>query len=970
MSNNDYISAFRDIRKARDNNKLVIFVGAGISKNSNLPSWKELIEEFAEEIQYDQYILNKDNYRFSTDEFLKIPQYAYDRDSKKYKEILKRVLMVPAKSNSLNKIIIKLLPNHIVTTNYDKLLENTDDLNNFLYKVVSSDKDLLVSQGEHYIIKMHGSVDDLENIVLKEDDYLNYTNDHILLETFIKSLLADHTFLFVGYSLNDYNLKQIMSWVDYLSLKESVSNLRHRNFIIQDGKINDYEMNYWKNRKLTIIDSSNLDKDLVEKYKQDDLEDGVPSRLYTCLEIINDENADIYLTDYDKFLLDVYEVFNTVENIYVDDLLKVSGVSNVHFSNGILTFYDEDTYKKWEKLVENKRICEYWLKSGIDYLNNARNNKTDYVRLRDIEQPLPKSIMDELLELQLNFQFESIEKVLKKRPVPKHVKYYYKAQINLADPEVRQYFFNFVKDKPSSSLSKFNLAILKYNSFLLEKLDCKPDCSKKDVLRFIRLFSKKEKVAYNYLSSIVQNGSDLKKLTESYSSLSKTESSYYSPPIFTSEKFGKLLDIRSNAYQHFYFIKGNAILLDNFSETKDFFESYIKCMLITQKEIKQIDQGFGTSVLLQKYPLGLIDVHIFVLYAKYTNIKKYLIRENITKIVYEKDLDLVSLFENFCMTILYTLKKKNFIFPVNFLNFSMLLRYSNLLNKDKERLIPIIEKLLMSKKFNNFLSNHSEIERELLDLLLDIIQTGCEVSVDIVLLLIINLSKEAREGYVFSKIISGLSQSDIYSKNRKIQISIGKIRKAKELDKVEWNSFLITMYPIMSNNLKKRYSKELKENYMYIDSFKLIDVVNMDIIEFDDNLKNKYVKQIKSAAKRKETGFYSSPDPLELAVENSIVLHLLGKIEDIEYLRECISYSDYLKFIFYPESFDYSQVDLDDYMWINLFKHDRYRKLILEFGKEQVKATALKNFELGIASEDQKRVFYKYIVDSDGLWLH
>lgn len=71
MSDNDYISAFRDIRKARDNNKLVIFVGAGISKNSNLPSWKELIEEFAEEIQYDQYILNKDNYRFSTDEFFK-----------------------------------------------------------------------------------------------------------------------------------------------------------------------------------------------------------------------------------------------------------------------------------------------------------------------------------------------------------------------------------------------------------------------------------------------------------------------------------------------------------------------------------------------------------------------------------------------------------------------------------------------------------------------------------------------------------------------------------------------------------------------------------------------------------------------------------------------------------------------------------------------------------------------------------
>ncbi|EOH72106.1 SIR2 family protein [Enterococcus malodoratus] len=970
MSKNDYISAFREIRKARENNKLVIFVGAGISKNSNLPSWKELIEEFAEEIQYSPYVLNKDNYRFSTDEFLKIPQYAFDKDSKSYFEILERILNVPAKSNSLNEIILKLLPNHIITTNYDKLIENTGDLNNLLYKVVSSDKDLLISQGEHYIIKMHGDIDDLSNIVLKENDYLNYTNNHILLETFIKSLLVDHIFLFVGYSLNDYNLKQIMSWIDYLSSKESVIKSRHKNFIIQDGKINDYELNYWENRKLTIIDSSALDKDLVKKYKKDDLEKGVASRLYSCLEIINDENTDIYFTDYDEYLLDMYKVFNMVEKIYIDDLLKVSGITNVHFNNGTLDFYDEDTYKKWEGLVDNKRICDYWIKAGIERLNNFQNKKSDFVTLQDIDQSRSNSIIDELLELLVNFQYESIEKVLKKESLPEQTKYYYKAQLSMNDPEVRAYYFNPTNTNANNSISNFNLAIYNYNSFLFKKLSHESNCSKNDVLRFIGMFSKQEKRAYSYLSSIIHDGSDLKQVNQFYSFLSKTESSYLSPPLFTSERFGKLPEIRSSAYQHFFFFKKNGILLDNFSETEDFFESYIKCMLITQKEIRQKDQGFGPSMSLQKYPLGLIDINIIVLFARYTNIKKYLRQENISRIMYEKDFDLISLFENFCMTIIYVLKKNNFIFPGKFLNFSVLLRYSNLLDKDMERLVPIIEILLKNERFNNFMLSHNEIERELLDLLLNVVQGGCDVSIEIIVLLIKNLSKEAREGYTFSKIMSYLAQNTVYSKSRKIQLSISKTRKIKQFDKMEWNSFLVTMYPIMSNNLKKRYSKEIKENYMYIDSFKLIDVVSMDIINFDDKLKSKYVEQIKDAAERKKSGFSSYPDPLEVAIESSIILHLLGKIEDIEYLRECTSYSEYLKFIFYPRSFDYSQLDLDDYMWINFLKNDKYRKIIVKNGKKEIEAKAIKNLKLGIASEDQKKVFYKYFVDDNDFWRY
>lgn len=35
------------LREARESNRLVIFVGAGVSNNSGIPSWYELIKRFA-----------------------------------------------------------------------------------------------------------------------------------------------------------------------------------------------------------------------------------------------------------------------------------------------------------------------------------------------------------------------------------------------------------------------------------------------------------------------------------------------------------------------------------------------------------------------------------------------------------------------------------------------------------------------------------------------------------------------------------------------------------------------------------------------------------------------------------------------------------------------------------------------------------------------------------------------------------
>ena len=63
----------------------------------------------------------------------------------------------------------------------------------------------------------------LPSVVLKEQDYLDYSQKHVLIELFIKSLLTDHIVLFLGYSLNDYNIKLILSWLKlYAFTKRSI----------------------------------------------------------------------------------------------------------------------------------------------------------------------------------------------------------------------------------------------------------------------------------------------------------------------------------------------------------------------------------------------------------------------------------------------------------------------------------------------------------------------------------------------------------------------------------------------------------------------------------------------------------------------------------------------------------------------------------------------------------------------------
>ena len=245
------------IKNASMNNKLVVFIGAGVSANSGIPMWGELIEKIKSKIDItDPYM-----------DSLKIAQYFYNsRDKKEYYEFLKSELEIDAKPNAIHDKLLELNPQHIITTNYDNLIEEQAYRKGMFYNLVCKDSDLPYTSNNKMIIKMHGDFAN-RNIVFKEDDYLSYSNNFKLLENYIKSIFSTYTVLFVGYSLSDPDTKSIFQWV-----KDILGDDLPRPYFLKIDKDEEFDINeyeYYKNKGINVLYYSKINKGLRENIEKD-----------------------------------------------------------------------------------------------------------------------------------------------------------------------------------------------------------------------------------------------------------------------------------------------------------------------------------------------------------------------------------------------------------------------------------------------------------------------------------------------------------------------------------------------------------------------------------------------------------------------------------------------------------------------------------------------------------------------------
>jgi len=232
--------------------KLVLFVGAGVDFTSGIPLWKRAIEEFCMHL----------NIKPDDADVLKIPQIYYNsRGKKEYVELCRKIFRFEEELpiNKLHKKIVDLNVSTIITTNYTDFLEREMRNRGHIYKTICQDRDLPYTHNEKLVVKMHGDFEH-NNFVLKEDDYLEYSSNFRLIETYIKAVLAKNVVLFVGYSFNDPDMKQIFSWV-----KGVLGNDFQQAYMLES--YHDYDENmfeYYKNLGANVIYTKLFSKDSTE----------------------------------------------------------------------------------------------------------------------------------------------------------------------------------------------------------------------------------------------------------------------------------------------------------------------------------------------------------------------------------------------------------------------------------------------------------------------------------------------------------------------------------------------------------------------------------------------------------------------------------------------------------------------------------------------------------------------------------
>lgn len=319
------------IISANNDNSLAIFVGAGISKSSEtkslkLPSWNDLIEDLKAELEIEN---ESDYLKIAQLYYLAFGEFTY---YKKLKEYFPENII----PSQIHKLIFDINPHVIITTNWDNLLEKTIQENAYIYDVVCSDNDLVKSSLQNKLIKMHGDFKN-HNLVFKEDDYLKYNLLFPLIENYVKSILSTHTVVFIGYSYNDTNLKQIVKWI------QNYSNVKPPMYLIT-YKRNDNQIKYLENHGITTIVIEDIDD--RNSGMTENLDD-YSKKMYTFLSRIVTKD-ELNVGDNSKetidYILHKLEKLNELEGILIEQIqgaLTNCGYIYDSDSTPILEFYDE-----------------------------------------------------------------------------------------------------------------------------------------------------------------------------------------------------------------------------------------------------------------------------------------------------------------------------------------------------------------------------------------------------------------------------------------------------------------------------------------------------------------------------------------------------------------------------------------------------------------------------------------------------
>ena len=219
---------FYDLKRKLD--AIIPFVGAGLSVPFGFPQWREFLlsccsynpfiqdsvknilnsgnpDCYEEAASYLSQELAKENPGL----FYQKIQEAFDKD-------------IPSYPESPLALFSSLFKGPIVTTNFDHVLETVTGYQTAFVNQEDTFSKFLKGTDRRIILKLHGDVSNVENIILTKEQYNNsYLSNEKFQEEF-SDLLKSKIFLFLGCSLDQDRTMEFMSRAEALKGTQHVKN--------------------------------------------------------------------------------------------------------------------------------------------------------------------------------------------------------------------------------------------------------------------------------------------------------------------------------------------------------------------------------------------------------------------------------------------------------------------------------------------------------------------------------------------------------------------------------------------------------------------------------------------------------------------------------------------------------------------------------------------------------------------------
>jgi hypothetical protein len=229
----------------------VIFVGSGLSRWSNLPSWPGLLVELADFLDGEGLSSELVRRELELNELLQAASYGIDLlTPPQFAQFIRKACRVgTAQPHEIHRKLVQLPPTAYITTNYDPLIEESlkrwrsdEFFRTVTNNHVTETAEIVKATACHFVFKPHGDAADASSVILTREQYRTLYGEKVRVLDALKTLLVSRPVLFIGFGLRD---------VDFLYVKDVLANIYDgsaRDHYAIMSNVTDQEQSYWRRK--------------------------------------------------------------------------------------------------------------------------------------------------------------------------------------------------------------------------------------------------------------------------------------------------------------------------------------------------------------------------------------------------------------------------------------------------------------------------------------------------------------------------------------------------------------------------------------------------------------------------------------------------------------------------------------------------------------------------------------------------